>query len=359
MEPPIPLLPAQFSGWQRVGDAVRGEDPAQADAENAAILKEDGLQRFATASYSHAPGGGGALKAEAMQFGDATGAYSAYTFYRSKLARAHMMLGAAKLGNQSVEDGTTRLVLEGTSILRMEGAAGAKDLTSLTATLPKVSGRRALAPLLPTYLPAEGLEPATVRYALGSVGYKAMGGALPADVLGFDKSVEIVTAEYQAKGGGKGLLTLLLYPTPQIAGEDGRAIEKALNAQGKDANGTVKMRRVGPLVGLTTGALPAAQAEALIHALHLNSEVTFDQKMPLEFHAEVKKTATLLQNILFFCVVVGGGAVLLGLFLGGARAGIRVLQGKPAHTEPEFLTINLRAQPEALVGPNGGSRKTS
>jgi len=359
MEPPIPLLPAQFSGWQRVGDAVRGEDPAQADADNAGVLKEDGLQRFATASYAHAPAGGGDLKAVAMQFSDATGAFSAYTFYRSKLAHAHMMTGTAKLGNQSVEDGTTRLVLEGTSILRMEGAADAKDLTSLSATLPKVSGRRALAPLLPTYLPAEGLEPTTVRYALGSAGYKAMGGALPEDVLGFDKSVEILTAEYRAKGGGKGLLTLLLYPTPQIAGEDGRAIEKALNAQGKDANGTVKMRRVGPLVGLTTGALPAAQAEALIHALHLNSELTFDQKMPLEFHAEVKKTATLLQNIAFFCAVVGGGAVLLGLFLGGARAGIRVLQGKPAHLEPEFLAINLRGQPKALAGPDGGSAKPS
>jgi hypothetical protein len=38
-------------------------------------------------------------------------------------------------------------------------------------------------------------------------------------------------------------------------------------------------------------------------------------------------------------------AVVLGLFFGGGRAMIRVLQGKPAATEPEFLHIDLRERP--------------
>jgi hypothetical protein len=299
------------------------------------------------------------LKANAMQFIDATGAYAAYTFYRAQMARPHLMTGPAKLGNQSATDGDTVLVLEGTSILRIEGvrpegAAAARQLAALAATLPKVSGPRAQPPLLPTYLPPEGLDAATVRYAVGPAGYAGMERKVPAEMIGFDKSAEILTAEYG--GHGKGLLTLLLYPTPQIAGDRGRAIEKQLNdsGAGHGSMGTVKMRRIGPLVGFTTGNLPAAQAEALIHALHLNSMVTFDQKLPLDFHTEVNKTASLLQNIVFFCVVVGGGAILLGLFLGGARAGIRVLQGKPAASEPEFLTINLRDEPKALLAQDLG-----
>ena len=32
---------------------------------------------------------------------------------------------------------------------------------------------------------------------------------------------------------------------------------------------------------------------------------------------------------------------MLALFFGGARAAIRVMQGKPAATEPEFLRIDL------------------
>jgi hypothetical protein len=64
--------------------------------------------------------------------------------------------------------------------------------------LPKVSGTAGLAPLLPTLLPAKGLDADSVKYALGPVGYQAMGGVLPAAVVGFDKSAETVTAKYRA-----------------------------------------------------------------------------------------------------------------------------------------------------------------
>jgi hypothetical protein len=47
-------------------------------------------------------------------------------------------------------------------------------------------------------------------------------------------------------------------------------------------------------------------------------------------------------------------AIVLGVFLGGARAGIRVLQGKPAASEPEFLTIDLRGAPLPLQRPQAG-----
>ena len=94
--------------------------------------------------------------------------------------------------------------------------------------LPKVGGTKGLAPLLPTYLPAKGLETDSVKYALGPVGYQAMGGALPPEIIGFDKAAEVVTAKYE----GKGTLTMLLYPTPQIAGDHGRQIEAEMNRQG-------------------------------------------------------------------------------------------------------------------------------
>ena len=76
--------------------------------------------------------------------------------------------------------------------------------------------------------------------------------------------------------------------------------------------------------------------------------MTFDKKKPLEFHAEIKKTASLLQNIAAFTGIAVAAAVLLGLFLGFGRAGLRKLQGKPAYSEPEFLTISLRDKPKAL-----------
>ena len=73
-----------------------------------------------------------------------------------------------------------------------------------------------------------------------------------------------------------------------------------------------------------------------------------DEKKPPEFHAEMRKTASLLQNIAVLSGVLILSAVLLGIFLGFGRAWIRVLMGKPAASEPEFLTISLRDQPKAL-----------
>jgi hypothetical protein len=361
-EPPIPLLQQHVAGLDRQGEAMAGQEATSADPENAALLKEDGFTRYATTTYAH-EGGKATLDATAMQFVDATGAASAFTFYRSRLVHARVLDGSAKVGSETAAAGDTVLVRAGTALLRVKGLASPHDLAALAASLPKVGGRAGLSPLLPTYLPGKGLDAASVRYALGPVGYAAMGGVLPVEWLSFDKSGEAITAEYAGRVG-KGVLTLLLYPTPQIAGEAGRAVEQALNAPGVGTHGsmgTVKMRRVGPLLGVTTGGFTPDQAEELLASLHLNQEVAFDKAMPPEFHAEVRKTASLLQNILVFCGILAAASVLLALFLGGARAGWRVMHGKPAASDPEFLTIDLRDRPKALFVPGqpatGGAEK--
>jgi len=302
------------------------------------VMKEDALRRWATASYA---GGGAKADVFALEFEDATDAFSAYTFYRSTMHAVRVSGAEARLkkaGNETSQDADGTLVWAGTAVMRIKGQVSTEELISLTAGLPKESGRRGLAPLLPSFIPGPGLDAGSVKYAVGPAGYAAMGGVLPAEILGWDKSAEVATASYK----GKGTLTLLLYPTPQIAGDRGRAIQDAINKAGTAKFGTVAMRRVGPLVAVTTGGWTEAQAKALVGSVHLNEEVTFDQKMPLEFHAEVRKTASLLENIAIFSGILILAAILLGLFLGGARAGIRRLQGKPAYVEPEFLTISLR-----------------
>jgi hypothetical protein len=73
--------------------------------------------------------------------------------------------------------------------------------------------------------------------------------------------------------------------------------------------------------------------------------VSFDKPMPVEFHAEVQKTYSLLESIVIFCAISAVAMVVLALFFGGGRALIRVMQGKPAATEPEFLHIDLSGSP--------------
>lgn len=330
-EPPAPLLPQvlRTGAEHEAGTGV----PLWAEADGQ-VLTEDGIKRFerGTTPNGAAPNG----TVTVYQFVDATGAVAAYDYLR-------------KSAPYVVRSGVSVVVAN----LRGSPASAEALLRTVQTGLPKVGGPKGLAPLLPTFLPAKGLEQETVHYALGPESYRAMGGVLPPEIVGFDKAAEVVTAKY----AGKGMLTMLLYPTPQIAGDHGRQIEAEMNREGAGA-GTVKLRREGPLVLLTTGTWNAGDAQKTIEGIHLRSEVTWNKPVPPEFHAEIKKTVSLLSSILIFCGLGALAAVVLGLFFGGGRAAIRVLQGKPAASEPEFLRIDLSGRPAKIQmdSPEAGSQ---
>jgi hypothetical protein len=329
-EPPAPLLPESLrtGPGHEAGSGV----PAWSGADGP-VLVEDGIRRYergtpqSAVQHGTVPSG----TVTVYQFDDATGAYAAYSYLR--------------------RSGGERVTLSGVSVVvldvRLYPESAAALLKTVETGLPKVGGPRGLPPLLPTYLPEKELEKDSVKYALGPVGYQAMGGVLPPGIIGFDKAAEAVTAKYQDRG----TLTLLLYPTPQIAGEHGRLVEAEMNRQGASA-GTVKLRREGPLVLLTTGAWTPAEAKTMVEGIHLRNELTWNKPMPLEFHSEVQKTVSLLTSIAIFCGLGALAAVVLALFFGGGRAAIRVMQGKPAATEPEFLRIDLSGQ-AARIRPDG------
>jgi hypothetical protein len=333
--PPTPLLPESL----RTGpDHEAGNGAPSWSGADGPILVEDGIRRYERGDAERSPVAQGTVPSGTVtvyQFDDATGAYAAYSYLR--------------------KSGGDRVTLSGVSVvvsnLKLYPESAAALLKTVQVGLPKVGGTKGLPPLLPTYLPAKGLERDSVKYSLGPVGYQAMGAAVPPEIIGFDKAAEVVTAKYE----GKGTLTLLLYPTPQIAGEHGRQIETEMNRQG-GAAGTVKLRREGPLVLMTTGAWRPAEAQEMVENIHLRNQLTWNKPMPLEFHSEVRKTVSLLTSILVFCGVGALAAVILALFLGGGRAAIRVMQGKPAATEPEFLRIDLSGRP-ARIQPDGSGAK--
>jgi hypothetical protein len=328
--PPAPLLPDSL----RIGpDHDAGNGAPSWSGADGPILIEDGIKRYERGS-AVSPVAHGTVPAGTVtvyQFDDATGAYSAYTYLKKSAADRVMLSGVSVV----------------VSNLKLYPESAGALLKTVQIGLPKIGGTKGLSPLLPTYLPAKGLQKDTVRYALGPAGYQAMGAAVPPEIVGFDKAAEVVTAKYE----GKGSLTLLLYPTPQIAGDHGRQIEAEMNHQGSAA-GTVKLRREGPLVLLTTGAWKPGEAQELVENIHLRNELTWNKPMPPEFHAEVRKTVSLLTSILVFCGLGALAAVILALFFGGGRAAIRLLQGKPAATEPEFLRIDLSGRP-ARIQPDG------
>lgn len=336
-EPPANLLPGSFGGWHQ--SASGGAAPAGALSLadlNRQALTESGQQRSLVEVYKR---GGQTMRVEALGFGDRTGAYSAFTLAE----RPEMKTGTSVGEAEATGDGVVLFTVGETVVVASPaGPADLPALRELAKVLPKATGSQGVAPLLPSLAPAENRVPGSLRYALGPATYAAEGGVLPPNALGWDKSAEAVTAAYNTKHGQE-TLTLLLYPTPQIA----KAIEQQLNngvhGLGPGFAGAA-VGRENELVKVASGSLTAQQAKEMLGGVHLRQEVTIDRDMPPVFHAEVQKTFSLLTNIAILSGVLMATAVLLGLFLGGGRALYRVMRGKPAASEPEFLSLHLAPQ---------------
>jgi hypothetical protein len=325
---PVPLLPQSFGEWKAAAKSEAATPAWSLVNVDKNALEECGPQRSQTADYAL---GARRLHVEAVEFNDATGAYSAFTL----ALRPGLKVGKEIAAATAVGDGGV-LFETGSSIALAYPATAAdvSELKKLADAMPKVSGPRSQQPLLPTFLPAKGLVSGSLRYVVGPQSYSAIGGTLDAGKLGWEKSAEAAVAEY-ADRRGKETLTLLLYPTPQIAAEHTRALETQTG---------IKTRREGEMVMVAAGTFGADDAQTMIDGVHLRSEVTFDKAMPPVFETEVKKTYSLLSSILVFCGVGTLASVLLGLFLGGGRALFRVMRGKDAATDAEFLSLHLEPQ---------------
>lgn len=345
---PPPLLPVTFSAWQQVGTPQRSDSPAAADAGNAAVLQECGFQRFAAANYTRDDG---KLALRAMQFEDASGAFSAFTFYR------HPNMLPESIGAGAAYDGAHILFWSGNLLVDATfnhlTAMSASELRDLAQQLPRPVGSAAILPNLDGYLPAWHLQRSSLRYALGPQTYALGGGALPPTLVDFARGAEVVTAQYEAADGA-GLLTLVGYPTPQIAMDRERAMQSYLKA-GNTAQSNwsqalvssnaaaLQVRRSGPLVAVTAGDFSAAEAQDVLGHLHYEANVTWND--PKGYISDASKLGRLIVGIFTLVGILAGTAMLIGFFFGGGRALLRRLRGKPASAldeTMEIITLNLR-----------------
>ncbi len=339
-----PLLPASFAGSPREGNIVIQPSPAAVDPSHTAVLTEAGFTEADTARYAGT--GAASWTVEVLRFGDATGAFSAFTFYRDPSMQPQSLAGKP-IGENSAEGPDVFLVQKAASLVRVrrldaplssgvaEAQAGLNaSVQALVETLPMIQGPEAVPPTLPGLLPEDGLDRRTVHYAIGPAAYH---GPLPANIVDFSRDAEAATAVYHLHGGSTAVLTLLMLPTPQIAGTELRAAEALPNPSLRLAT-----RRSGPLVGVVSGAgVSLRDAQALLGEIHYVADVTIDQ--PQGYTSEVAKAAKLLLGIAYLTALLLIAAVVIAIFLGGGRLLMRRLQGKPdsSMNDDDFISLKL------------------
>jgi len=346
--PPSPkaLLPEAFDGWVLAEPSKVLADPAQADPANAAALKEYRFTMGLAANYKRE---GETLAVRALSFDDTSGAYGAYTYYRQNgWPKEAIGTGAASYHNRVLFwTGTT--VVDAT--FSRIGPMSAGEMREIAHRLPAPNGNRALTPPILASLPQASLDGQSTHYAEGPAGYAGAGGVLPPSLVAFDKGAETVTADYSLVSG-PATLTIIDYPTPQIAQAQEAAIRAYLKA-GSQAQppwpkpltdsdvASLEVRHSGPLVAVVSGDAIPDDSHRLLESVHYEANLT---AIPEPQDSEVEKTGKLLLGIAVLCVIGGGAAILLGGFFGGGRALYRIARGKPASSvyDAEFIYLDLK-----------------
>jgi hypothetical protein len=343
---PRPMLPESFAGWVEKQSPKATGDAAQADPANAAALKEYGFQNGATATYER---DGQTLTVRALHFNDLSGAYGAYSFYRgSGWPKEDIGMGAASNHNRVIFwRGTTVVDATFSKIGSMSGS----ELRELARQMPEAQGSKGVAPPILGTLPQKSLDGQTAHYALGPTAYAGSGGVLPPELVGFDRDAEAVTANYSLTSG-PATLTLIEYPTPQMAAAQETRIRNYIHA-GTNAQppfpkpladsdqASLEVRRSGPVVALVSGDAIPDESHKLLGSVYYREDFV---SIPQPTESEVTKTGRLLLGIATLVIIGGSAAILLGFFLGGGRALYRVARGKPASSvyEAEFIRLHLR-----------------
>lgn len=345
--PPSPkaLLPDAFDGWETTEPSKVLTDATQADAANAAALKEYGFNAAVLANYKR---DGDTLSLRALRFDDTSGAYGAYTYYRQN--------GWPKedIGTGAASDHNRVLFWKGTTVVDAMfsriGPMTAGELREIAEKLPIPTGNRGMIPPILAELPQGKLDGQTTHYAEGPAGYAGSGGVLPASLVDFDKGAEAVTANYSLISGSA-TLTIIDYPTPQIAEAQETAIRAYLKAgsQAQPAwpkpltdsdQASLEVRHSGPLVVVVSGDAVADDSHRLLESVHYEASLI---AIPGSTESDVEKTSKLLIGIAVLSIIGAAAAIVLGGFLGGGRALYRLSRGRPISSvyDEEFIHLDL------------------
>jgi len=320
-EPPAPaaVLPAAFAGWQAKDAISKSTDPAVADEANASVLQEYGFQRLEKATYTRDDGRQLAIKAAV--FTDASGAYGAFTFYKTPVMLNEKIGGQASSLNNRVFFYQGNILVD--AVFDKLSAMSAAELRELAGTLPQASGNSSKLPPLPTYLPRQSYQKNTAKYIMGPATLDRVGAPLPSSMVDFKSGAEVVLAKYDAAAGDATLM-LISYPTPQLAAEKLRQLDAVHTPATPQPSGAPPIldiapffdKRTGPIIVVASGPLAQKEAQVLMALVNYEADVTWNENT---FTSRKDNVANLIFNVFVLCGIVVGLAIVAGIAFGGVR----------------------------------------
>jgi hypothetical protein len=356
------VLPKDFGGWRLQGTVKLSQDPAMADPANAALLKEYGLTGFESATYVREDDRRLALKV--AKFGDASGAFGAFSFYNQPEMQREAIGDQGSSFNQRILFYRGNILVD--AVFDRLTAMSAAELRELAGLLPRPKGNANNLPPVLAYMPKRDYIRNTEKYVVGPLGLAHLDSPLPVNMIDFGAGAEVVLGRYHVSGG-EAVLMVISYPTPQIASEHMKTIDAnrtAAQQQPGEASivnvGPFYDKRSGPLLVVASGPISQSDARSLLGAVNYDADVTWNQNT---FFDKKNNLANLLVNIILLCGILMGLAVVAGLAFGGIRIALRrLLPGKIFRDpdEVEFIALHLETtRPETSDPKLSSSIKAS
>lgn len=320
------FLPKSFAGWTQTGQPQITTDASQADSAYPAVLKEYGFTDSETASYTRDDGR--KLTIKAARFGDATGAYGAFTFYRQPIMKTEEIGTKAASANNRVLFFRSNVLVEAN--FDRISAMSASELRDLAAMLPAVKGGADNLPNLPEYLPKKDAVENSAKYILGPQALLAARSPLTAEQVDFSFQPEVLTQDYTSKDGDLAL-TLIRYPTPQIAGTRLRAWQAA-----QKGSSNFLERRTGPILEVVTGATGSSEARDLLNSVNYEADVTWSEATSLSKRDNIGNLILAVFTLIGIILLI---SVIFGVFFGGFRIMVKRLFPDKVFDRPEEVEI--------------------
>jgi hypothetical protein len=283
------ILPDAIGAYQR-GQVSK---PAIADKP---IWDEYGLKGSESAVYQN---GSDKFTVNAWQLQDTTGSLAAFDWQRPAAATSST---TAKL---AVETPDGLLLVHGNYLLSFAGYKPSQaELDGLTESLRNLDVT--VLPVLPGYLPSDGLVPNSERYIVGPAGLQKFLPGIPPSVAAFHFGTEAqVGIFHSAKGDAP--MAIFSYPSPQIAMQRIPDFEKLPG---------VVAKRSGPMVALVLSPPDPDYAERLLSQVTYRAEVTRDEYVP----SRRDNIGNLVINAFVLIGILLAFSTVSGLALGGYRA---------------------------------------
>src|ERR1700722_14040131 len=346
------ILPAQFSGWQISGSSRTSNDPRIADPVNAAVLKEYGFTSFESATYTRDDGRRLTLKA--ARFGDASGAYGAFTYYKMPQMIKESIPDQGASLNERVLFYRGSILVD--AVFEKLSAMSAAELRELAQGLPLPAGNTRNLPGLPAYLPPQSYVKNTAKYVVGPAALQNLDAPVPAELVDFNAGAEVVVGNYNSSGG-EATLMLISYRTPQIGADHLRRIEAARPQTSPATNSAppantnailptpIFDKRTGPILVIAAGPLSKAEDKSLLASVNYDANVTWNENT---YFTKRDNLANLLVNVIILCFIIIGFALVAGVAFGGIRILAKRMFPERVFDRTEnreFISLHLSEKP--------------